>query len=111
MATSLAAIMREGIRAVGLMRATQAGRNQKATELWDYISSEKFRTRFLEIAESVESLREQQQKERDWHENAWQAEGKLYEKIDGRRREIDAHLRTIIRPVAKPRVVPVEAGA
>ncbi len=33
MAVPLAAIMREGIRAIGLMRATQVGRNQKAQEL------------------------------------------------------------------------------
>lgn len=111
MAISLAAIMRDGILAVGLMRATQAGRNQKAIELWEYISSEKFKTRFLEMADCIESLREQQQKERDWHENTWQAEAKLYDKIDARRREIDAHLRTIVRPMAKPRVVPMRAGA
>ncbi len=111
MAVPLAAIMRDGIRAIGLMRATQVGRSQKAQELWDYISSEKFKTRFIEIADSVESLREQQQKERDWHENTWQVEAKLYDKIDARRREIDAHVRTIARPVAKPRVVPMRAGA
>ncbi len=111
MAVPLAEIMRDGIRAIGLMRVTQAGRTQKGHELWDYISSEKFKTRFLEIADSVESLREQQQKERDWHENAWQGEAKLYDKIDARRREIDAHVRTIVRLVPKPRVLPMRAGA
>jgi hypothetical protein len=111
MAISLATVMRDGIRAVGLMRASQVGRNQKAAELWDYISSEKFKTRFLDMAECIESLREQQQKEKDWHENTWQAEAKLYDEIDKRRREIDSHLRTIIRPVAKPRVVSMRPGA
>ncbi len=110
MAVSLASILREGIRAIGLMRATQVGRNQKAQEMWEYISSEKFKTRFVEIAESVESLRDQQQKERDWHENAWQTEEKLYETIDARRREIDAHLRAITRPITRPRVVPLPAS-
>jgi hypothetical protein len=111
MAISLASIVREGIRAIGLMRASQVGRNQKAQELWDYISSERFKTRFMDIADSVESLREQQQKERDWHENTWQTEAKLYDKIDARRREIDAHLRTIVRPAAKPRLVAMRTGA
>jgi hypothetical protein len=111
MAISLAALIRDGIRDIGLMRASQVGRNQKAQELWDYISSEKFRTRFLDIADSVESLREQQQKERNWHEDAWQVEEKLYDKIDARRREIEAQVKAIVRPVAKARVVSMRAGA
>lgn len=111
MAIPLASIIRDGIRDIGLMRASQVWRNQKVQELWDYISSEKFRTRFREIADSVESLREQQQKEKNWHENAWQVEEKLYNKIDARQREIEAHVNAIVRRVAKARVVSMRAGA
>jgi hypothetical protein len=105
MAICLASIMRDGIREVGLARVTRAGRDEKAHQLFEYILSDKFVTRFREIAESVESLRERQRKERDWHEDAWDEQSSLYDKIDARRREVDSQIKTIVKKPAKPEVV------
>ena len=109
MAICLASIMRDGIREVGLARVTRAGREEKAHKLFEYILSDKFVTRFREMAESVESLRERQRKERDWHEDAWDEQSNLYDKIDARRREVDSQIRTIIKKPTKPEVVRLAA--
>lgn len=109
MAICLASIMRDGIREVGLARVTRAGREEKAHQLFEYILSDKFVTRFREMAESVESLRERQRKERDWHEDAWDEQSNLYDKIDARRREVDSQIRTIIKKPTKPEVVRLAA--
>lgn len=109
MAVCLASIIREGVREIGLARITRAGRNEKAQQLYEYILSDKFATRFREIAESVESLRERQRKERDWHQDAWDEQSSLYDKIDARRREVDSQIRTIAKQSAKPEVVRLAA--
>jgi hypothetical protein len=112
MAVCLASIMREGICEIGHARSTRIGRNDKATLLFDYILSDKFVTRFREIAESVEALRERQQKARDWHENAWDEESSLYDRIDSRRREVDSQIRVIVKkPAVTERVLRLEARA
>jgi chromosome segregation ATPase len=111
MAVCLASIMRDGIREIGLARATSVGRDEKAQHLFEYILSDKFVTRFREIAESVESLRERQRKEKDWHEDAWDERSTLYDKIDARRREVDSQIRTIVKKPAKPEVVHLAAKA
>ncbi len=110
MAVCLASIMREGICEIGNAKATRAGRNDKANQLYEYILSDKFVTRFREIADSIGSLRERQQKARDWHENAWGEESSLYDKIDGRRREVDSQIRAIVRNSSAPgKVLKLEA--
>jgi hypothetical protein len=110
MAVCLASILRDGIREIGLARATGVGRNEKSHQLYEYILSDKFVTRFREIAESVESLRQRQRKEKDWHEDAWDEQSSLYDKIDDRRREVDSQIRTIIRRPAKPGIIRLAAG-
>ncbi len=109
MAVCLASIVRDGIREIGNTKITNAGRNHKAHQLYDYIVSDKFVTRFREIAESVESLRDHQQKEKDWHEDAWQDQTSLYDKIDTRRRELDSQIRAIVKKSSKAEVVPLAA--
>lgn len=111
MAVALATIIREGIIEISRLGLSGAARETKAQELFDYIISDKFRTRFAEIAESVAILREHQQKERDWHENAWGTETKLHDKIDARRREIDVQLRTITRAEVRPMMKRAAASA
>lgn len=112
MAVCLAAIIREGICEIGHARATRVGRNDKANQLFDYILSAKFVTRFREIADSVDSLRGRQQKARDWHENAWHDESSLYDKIDARRREVDSQIKVIItKPAASDKILRLEARA
>jgi len=103
MAVALARVMREGIVAIGRLRLTGAGREHKAHELLQYLVSDKFETRFKGIADSVDTLREQQKKERNWHENSWETQSSLHDRIDKNHREIDAQLETILtkrRPLA-----------
>jgi hypothetical protein len=60
MAVALATVIRDGLVEIGRLRLTEAARGTKAQELFDYIVSDKFRTRFADVAESVASLREHQ---------------------------------------------------
>lgn len=99
MAIALAAIIREGIAEIGRMRLSNTARGDKAADLFNYVLSDEFVTRFRQIRESVQSLREQQNKERDWHENAWQTHTKLYDQIDSRRRDIEERIKAITREV------------
>lgn len=111
MAVCLASIIRDGICELADARTTGVGRNAKAQQLYDYILSPKFVTRFREIAESVELLRDNQQKEKDWHEDTWETESDAYNKIDARRREIDSQVKSIIKKHGKPAVVAIAARA
>jgi hypothetical protein len=102
-AIALARVMRSSVIAVGRLRLSGAGRDEKAQELMEYLTSDRFTTRFVGISEGVDSLREQQQKEKTWHENAWESRNVLHDKIDKSRREIDAQLQAILttkKPVA-----------
>lgn len=96
-AVALAKIIREGIIEIARLRLSGRSRDAKSYELYEYIVGDRFRTRFRDISDCVSSLREQQKKERSWHENAWEAETKLHEQIDGRHREVEAQIRAIIR--------------
>jgi hypothetical protein len=102
MAIALAAIIRDGAIEIAKLRLSDTARATKAQELFDYIISDKFRTRFGEMAESVGLLREHQLHEREWHENAWDKESKLHDKLDSCRRQIDVQLRTITRAELRP---------
>src|SRR5208337_3572729 len=97
MAVALAMVIREGVIEIAKLRLGGKFRDEKSQELFEYIVGAKFCTRFREIAEGVASLREQQQKERTWHENAWQVEAKIHEQIENRYREVDAQIRAIVR--------------
>lgn len=103
MAMALSNIIREGIVEIGRLRLSAAGRDQKAHQLIEYVVSDKFTTRFREIADAVDALREQQRKERNSHENVWEAQSSLHDRIDKSHREVDAQMRSILsskRPVA-----------
>jgi hypothetical protein len=97
MACSLAAILRDGIVEIGNMRLSNNARDGKAQELFNYVLSDDFTTRFRQIRDSVNALREQQNKERDWHENAWQTQSRLHDQIDSRRRDVEERIKTITR--------------
>jgi hypothetical protein len=96
-AVALATIIREGVIEIAKLRLSGTFHDEKSQELFEYIVGDKFCTRFREMAENIASLREQQKKERTWHENAWQAESKIHERIEGRHREVDAQIRAIVR--------------
>lgn len=97
MAVALATVIREGIIEIAKLRLSGKSSDEKSQELYKYIVGDKFCTRFREMAEGVDALREQQRKERDWHENAWQVGSKIYERIEGRHREVEAQIKAIVR--------------
>lgn len=108
MAVALASILRGAIAEIGELRVASGGRDDRAKQLMTYILSDEFRTRFEQVAESVASLRELQDKERDWHENTWQKQADLFDELESRRREIGTRIKNITRDVAavrKPRLV------
>ena len=97
-AVALATIVREAILKIAELRITGKSSDAKSLQLFDYIVSDKFSARFHEIAESISSLRERQEKERTWHENSWREEDKIHERIQGRHREVEAEIRAIVMP-------------
>jgi hypothetical protein len=111
MAIALSRIIRDGVIEIARLRLSEGARETKAQELFDYIVSDKFRTRFAEVAESVVLLREHQQKERDWHEHSWGAESKLHDRIDARRREIEVHVKTVTKADMRPMARKAAASA
>jgi len=96
MAVGLATVIRQGIVEIARLRLSADISDEKSLELYQYIVGDKFCMRFREMAECVACLREQQDKERDWHERAWQAESKMHERIGSRHREVDAQIRAIV---------------
>lgn len=100
MAIALAHILRDGVVEIGRLRLTNGQRSGKAQELFNYVLSAEFATRFRQMQDSVDELREQQTKERDWHENVWQKEAKLFDQIESRRREIETRIKNITREQA-----------
>ena len=103
MAVSLASVMWESSVEIARLRLTGTNRDKKAQLVIDYIVSDKFAARFNAVAECVTSLREQQNKEKRWHENTWEERSSIHDHLDQNHREIDAHLKSIVRskqPVA-----------
>jgi hypothetical protein len=100
MAVPLATVIREGIVEIAKLRLSGTHSNEKSLELYEYIVGDKFCTRFREMAECIDSLRDFQQKERTWHENVWHTESTIHDRIASRHREVDAQIRTIVRGTA-----------
>jgi hypothetical protein len=110
-AVALATVIREGVIEIAKLKLSDKFHDEKSQELFEYIVGDKFCTRFREMAENIASLREQQQKERTWHENAWQAESKIHERIEGRHREVDAQIRAIVRGSSRRETLKVAPGS
>jgi hypothetical protein len=111
MAISLATVIREAIIEIARLKLSDDDRDERSQELFDYIVGDKFATRFRDIAESVTSLRNQQQKERTWHENVWEAESKTHARIDGCHRELGAQIRAIVGGTSNGRALKLAAKA
>lgn len=97
----LAEVIRSAVVEIGSLRLTSVGRHTKAEQMFDYVLGDHFVSRFKSIAEAVVALRTQQDKERQWHSEAWAKEARLYDEVDGGRREIAAQLRAIAEAPAK----------
>ncbi len=97
LATTLAAVMREGILEIAKLRLTRVDANEKAQELFEYVIGNEFQTRFCSMASAVESLKDLQQSERTWHENHWVKQGKFHSQIEARHREINSRVQFIVQ--------------
>lgn len=96
-ASTLATVMREGILEIAKLRLTGEGADEKAQELYTYVIGNEFQTRFLDMADAVDSLKDLQKSERTWHENQWTKQAKLHSQIENRHREIDAKVQSVVK--------------
>jgi hypothetical protein len=97
LATTLATVMREGILEIAKLRLTKVGTDEKAHELFTYVVGNEFQTRFRDMADAVDGLKDIQKAERTWHENQWAKESRLHAQIEGRHREVNAKLQLIVK--------------
>ncbi len=97
LATTLAAVMRDGILEIAKLRLTKVGSAEKAQELFVYVVGNKFQTRFCDMADAVDGLKAIQKSARTWHENQWVKESRLHAQIEGRHREVNAKLQLIVK--------------
>ena len=97
----LAEVIRSAVVEIGSLRLTTVGRQAKAEQMFEYVLGDHFGSRVKSIGEAVTALRGQQDKERQWHAEAWAKELRLYEEVDGGRREIFAQVRAIAEAPAK----------
>jgi hypothetical protein len=103
--------IREAAIEIARLKLTDSDRDERSQELFDYIVGDKFVMRFREIAEGVASLRNQQQKERSWHENTWEAESKIHARMDGCHRELGAQIRAIVGGASNGKALRLAAKA
>lgn len=91
----LAEIVRGAVIEIGQLRMSHVGRHAKANQIFEYILSSHFTSRFKGVAEAVTHLRELQTKERQWHSNTWTKQTILYDEVEDGQREITARIRGI----------------
>jgi hypothetical protein len=97
LAATLAGVMREGILEIAKLRLTKVGTDGKAQELFGYVVGNEFQTRFRDMADAVDGLKDIQKAGRTWHENQWAKESRLHAQIEGRHREVNAKLQLIVK--------------
>jgi len=111
LATTLAAVMREGILEIAKLRLTKMGTDEKAQELLAYVVGNEFQMRFRDMASAVEELQNIQRSERTWHENQWSKQSRLHSQIESRHREVNANLHLIVKSeVARKQPMAVATG-
>ncbi len=111
MAVSLATILREAVVEISKLRQAGASPDETALKLFEYVISDRFATRFREMAENVDALKDEQRKERDWHERNWERRSGLHERIETRHREIRAQVDTILREGTRKKPISIAARA
>jgi hypothetical protein len=111
LAATLAAVMREGILEIGKLRLAKVGTDGKAQELFAYVVGNEFQTRFRDVADAVDVLKNIQEAERTWHANHWTKESRLHAQLQSRHREINAKLHLIVKEgdARRPMAVASEA--
>jgi hypothetical protein len=110
LATTLAAVMREGILEIAKLRLTKVDTDEKAQELFAYVVGNEFQTRFRDMAHAVDELQNIQRSERTWHENQWSKQSRLHSQIENRHREVNAKLQLIAKSGVGQRPMAVAIG-
>lgn len=111
MTLSLATILREAVVEISKLRQAGASPDETALKLFEYVISDRFATRFREMAENVDALKDEHRKERDWHERNWERRSSLHERIETRHREIHAQVDTILREGIRKKPISIAARA
>ena len=106
---SLAEIVREAVGEIGQLRSSRHDGEAKAVQMFEYILSDHFISRFKGFAESIAALREHQSKERQWHSEAWSKQTRYYDEMENERREIAGRMLAIAETPTKP-ILKVVAG-
>lgn len=106
----LAEIVRSAITEIGQLRTSRVGRQTKADQMFEYILSDHFVVRFKGVAEAVVALRDHQRKEKQWHNEAWAKQNRLYHDMEQGHDEINAQIRTISETTSKLRLKVVGEG-
>ena len=109
LAVHLAEVIRQGILKIAKLRLTNVNADEKAAELFAYVISDEFQTRFRSMADAVASLKGLQDSERTWHEKQWVKQSRFHVQIESRQREIDAKLQLIAKEGTGERLRPVTA--
>ena len=99
---NLAEIVREAIKTIGQLRLTRDGAQAKADQIFEYVLSDHFASRFKGLGDAVAALREYQNKEKQWHSETWTKQGRLYDDLENGRREIGAQMHAILETPTKP---------
>jgi hypothetical protein len=99
---SLAEIVREAVGEIGQLRSSRHDGEAKAVQMFEYILSDHFISRFKGFAESIAALREHQSKERQFHSEAWSKQTRYYDEMENERREIAARMLAIAETPTKP---------
>jgi hypothetical protein len=111
MAITLATIIRGAVIEIARLRSAGVEPDQTAQTLFEYVLSDRFATRFREIADTVDALKAEHRKERDWHEKNWERRSSLHDRMETRQREINAQLESILRDVTSKKPIQIAARA
>lgn len=97
MAVELATIIREGVIEIAKLKLTGSFNEDKSRELYEYVVSDKFCTRFRQIADQIVSLQELQNREKTSHERVWEEESRIHETIRGSHVTVEAQIDAIVK--------------
>lgn len=107
-AVALSKIIREAVAQIGRLETSQAGRESKARQLYEYITGTEFLGQFRSIAEFVTTLKEYLGKEKEWHENQWRKHEQVHKRFEDLNRKVKTKLDEITqKPISrKLKIVP-----
>jgi hypothetical protein len=92
----LATILRQHLLNVHTLGLSQVERESKTAALYEFITSERCKTKLSRIDERAESLLEEQAKEIRWHQNTWKRQGEAIRAIQKAKADLENEIDSII---------------